>query len=345
MNTRRQLFAGIFFIATLLAAPVASETPTPPIDKEAALEASFQTLVGNAQTAFDDGDYQAAIEYLLLAERKESEPALLLNIARSYERLDKCHVELAYYEAFLDNPSDDESLIERAEQALEEGADDCEAYHEELGGRLFFDTRPPGARLYIDGEFQQLTPTEVAALEPGTYTIRFEHDDYPDYTEEFEVGPDDERMTVDVDLEDEAEKQEDEEPDEVDPVVEDPDDDDEFALLGNPVALGLLGGSAAMLTTGLVLDLWMEPSIREERSQYDVGSDEYQELTDRRDNVAITFVAAYVAAGALAVSGASLIAYDYFNHQDEDDASDFAVRWSPHLDVDGSAGLRITGSF
>jgi len=352
VNYRIPLLALVVALGMTVATTASAESP---IDKEAALDMSFEALIDNAQSAFNDGDYRAAIEYQIVAERSESDPRLLLNIARSYEELDDCQSELAYYEAFLDNPSEDPALVDRAQSALDEKADDCEGYHDELGGRVFFESHPQLADVYIDDEPIGLTPTEAIGMSPGTYSVRLERDGYKPYTTELEISPDAERLDIRANLEEDDESDDDDavadadesEPTaETDPVDEPPSvDDASFEL--NPIALGLIGGGVAAAATGAVFDVLLIPSIDDERSEASAAGDDsrVQELTEQRQNYATGAVAGYVVGAILGVAGGAWLGYDYYQHtSDGNDDNPLSWRLTPRFDHLGG-GLWMEGRF
>lgn len=352
MNYRIPIFALLVILGISVAATASAESP---IDKEAALDMSFEALIDNAQSAFNDGDYRAAIEYQVVAERTDSDPRLLLNIARSYEELGDCRSELAYYEAFLDNPSDDPALVDRAQSAIDEKAEQCEGYHDELGGRVFFESHPQLAEIFIDDESIGLTPTETIGMAPGTYTVRLERDGYAAYTEELDVSPDAERLDIRANLDEETDDEEpladadDDEPapsDQTESVEEPPTvDDASFEL--NPIALGLIGGGVASAATGAIFDLALIPSIDDERSEAVAAGDDsrVQELTEQRQNYAVGAVAGYVVGAVLGVAGGAWLGYDYYHHTN-DDSDDNPLSWqlTPQFDHLG-AGLLMEGRF
>ena len=335
-------------LALLVATPALADSP---IDKASALEADFDSLIESAQRAFTEQDFEAAIEYLVISNRLEPDPRLFLNIARSYEEMGECHLSVVYYEAFLNTELEDSALIERAQTAIEEQAPGCAAYHEGLSGRVRIDSAPILARVYLEDEFVGLAPTETAALEPGTYTFRFEKEGYADQIEEVEIWPDDE-VTVRARLREAVNEPEepDEEPEPVDepPVV---DEDDEFSL--NPVAVGIAGAGVGGLLIGAIFDLAVIPGVDEEWQQVRDGEAdppegqqplEYlEELEDKRNGYVTMAVISYVTGAVLLVGGAGWITYDYLTAGADDEPS-YSWQLEPRLGTDG-AGLRLLRRF
>lgn len=340
MNRRWLISCITFFLAGLVALPVFAESP---IDKEAALADDFDALITNAQQAFGERNFEAAIEYLVISNRLEPDPRLFLNIARSYEELGDCRSSLAYYRAFLHDPPDDQALIERAESALEEQRPLCREFRGDLGGRLRFDTNPALARVYINDELLGLSPTETAGLPVGTYTIRFELEGYDDHVEEVEIVTEEPAM-VRVTLQEES--------DEVEEIVEAPPEVEEapdgFSL--NPIAVGIAGVGAAGLLTGAVLDGLVLASIDDERREIRNGESDHenptqrlQDLEDRRGTVRTGAIIGYVGGGLLLAAGAGWITYDYLTAGD-DNSSAYGWQISPQIGTE-SAGFSLFRRF
>ena len=323
-------FTSVFFICPAFALSPVDNSALSPIDKEAAIEADFDTLIDQARVAFGEGDYEAALEYLVIANRLEDEPRLFLNIARSYEELEQCEKALVYYEAFLKSDDDEQALIDRARSAIESGAPDCPAYHENLGGRLLLESDPQLAAVYVNDQLIGTTPTETVALEPGLVEVRFERVGYELHTEEFEIVSDQE-MELRVTLVEEGEE---------DPVVEEPTSGDRAGKGGgadvvgvgafkpNPIALGLGGAGLIGLGVGAYLDLVELPRIDAERQE----ADDATELTRRRQSVALGAVGAYITGGVLLAGGLAWLGYDYWSHTQDDEPMSWQVAPSigPH---------------
>ncbi len=310
---RKWLFVFLLIaLATLIAGPAAADSP---IDKRAALESDFDSLIENAQRAFGEGDFEAAIEYLVISNRLEPDPRLFLNIARSYEELGECHISLVYYEAFLADPPDDPALIERAESAMDEQSLGCRAYSRDLSGRLRFDSNPVLAEVFIDDESLGFAPTETAGLSPGTYTVRFELDGYQEHSEEIEVVADEE-ITVRTSLREEGEEID--EPEEPEEIEEPPEVDDEVFSL-NPIAIGIASAGLAGVIAGGIFDLVLIPGVDDEWHEVRDGETDHEEpiarlaeLEDKRSSYVTGAAISYIGGGLLLAGGLGWIAYDYF---------------------------------
>lgn len=339
MNYRWLCFCSIFFISCLLTSSAVADSP---IDKEDVLTQDFDDLMANAQQAFSESNYEAALEYLVVANRLEPDPRLFLNIARSYEELGECHIGLVYYEAFLKNPPDDPALIERAENSLADQAPQCSAYHEDLGGRLRLDSEPLGATVYIDDSVMGVTPTETAGMEPGNYTIRFELEGYDDDIQDIEIVPNDE-ISVRGRLQEESDEP-DEEPDET--VDDAPAFTEDEGTELNVIALGMAGAGAVGLITGAVFDMVRIPGIDEDRqAAFDAGDRAlYDSLSDSRDSYVTIAVISYVAGAALFAAGAGWFAYDMYSASGGDDDDIYGWQLTPELG-DDRAGVLLFRRF
>lgn len=323
-------------LTLLFALPVAADSPT---NKETLLESDFATLIDLARQAYEAEDYEAAVEGLVMANRRDPNPRLLLNIARSHDRNGDCRTSLAYLEAFLRHPAAEESLVESTEESLQEGIDQCSAYSEDMGGRLSLETEPLLASVSINGAHVGTTPTEIAGLAPGSHTLRFELEGYADHVEEIEVVAHQDQ-TVGVVLQ---------EPDDSDDQILDPiaqpgsqeDSDPEL----NYIALGLIGGGAALAITGAVFDLVLIPQTDEQRSALDqqTQAEEFAELSQKRKTQANLALAGYIGGGLLIVGGASWLIYEMMTTEDD---GKIAAGWSITPDANSNGfGFTLLGRF
>lgn len=324
----------------LVAAPGFAESP---IDKQAAMDQPFDELISEAQQAFENGDYEAAVEYLIVAKAQKPEPALLLNIARSYEMLGDCRRQLAYYQTFLDDPPGNDNLISRAESALQQASGDCDDYNDELSGRLSFDTSPPLATVYINGESYGATPTEAAGLSPGTHTLRFSMDGYQDHIARLQIEPGDSNIHIDAELQPLPDDTAEPVADLDQPPTVDPAEPTDFEL--EPIAVGLIGGGLVALSYGAIVDLWVLPQLTQIRDDAtDAGEhDRASDMTQLRADIAVTSAAGFIIGGLLTAGGLAWIGYDYY-HYDQQRQQQAHWQLTPRVDTDG-AGLFLSGQF
>lgn len=318
------------------ATPASAQSAT---SKQELINSDFDTLLGLAKEAFEDENFDAAIEALLLANRQEPDPRLLLNIARSFERADDCRSALGYYAAFLRHHDAEPSLAEMAQQELEEGRESCPEFDESLSGRLMIESHPLLASVYLNEQFIGLTPTEIIALPKGDHTFRFELEGYEDTVEHIQLQSSKDR-TLGVTLA--TPKTDDEENIALTPPPQ-PEDTDKPAF--NPIAIGLAGGGLALVTTGLILDVAVVPTFDKKREALDRDSQEFADLTKQRLAYRNAFLGSYIAGGLLLASGAAWIIYDFIATSSDDPSKDAAnYVLAPGLGESG-ASLNFVGRF
>jgi len=57
-------------------------------------------------------------------------------------------------------------------------------------GAINLNSTPSGAKIYLDGKYQDITPQSLSNLEPGTYQLRLTKSGYQDWQQEVTVSPD-----------------------------------------------------------------------------------------------------------------------------------------------------------
>lgn len=129
-------------------------------------KAQARALFGDGVSAFDRGDYAAALQSFQGAYRLAPHPAVRVNMANCFEQLGK-YVEAAFnYERFLQESGSDVPPEQRAE---------VEAAIQRLNGKigtLFITTEPGDAALSVDGEPTARVPGTGLKLSAGTHTLR-----------------------------------------------------------------------------------------------------------------------------------------------------------------------------
>ncbi len=335
MNCRRLVATGLLFLLTFISTSAAADSP---IDKEAALEQSFDQLVRQAQQAFDAEDYEAATEYLVIANQIRSDPRLYINIARSYEEAGDCVGMLAYYSAFLENPTDEEVLIDRAQSSIDDNIEDCEGFDESLSGRVVFVSEPALARIYLDGEYLGLTPSETVGLAPGPYEVRLEKEGYEDYTTTIDVeslSP----LELSATLREEVEEEEPDGPDE--PTIV-----DDSGFSPHPLAIGLAGVGVGGLLAGAYVDLFRLPSIDSDIEDAHAAGDHgrVDELRDSRRGWAYGAAGFYIVGGLFTALGGGWLIYDLYTSGDDAQDAPFGWQITPSVHTEG-AGLNLLRRF
>lgn len=152
-------------IALLLAlrAAQAQEATSTDLAEEADLHFSL------AIEAYRDGDYEQALEHLLLSHRLVPNRNVAFNIARTYEKLGRYDQAFRYYNDYV--------LLETDPAYRAEG----EAALARISGRValvHIESTPPGARVYVDRKdlgARGVTPLTLA-LSPGEHTLILELD-------------------------------------------------------------------------------------------------------------------------------------------------------------------------
>lgn len=285
----------------------------------------FTELVSQAKEAYTGEDYERAIELLQRANILRPDSRVLLNIARSYEKMDRCAEAIAYYEAVLRDPELDSKVKKIASKATRK-AKKCEGYDPEGSGRVVVLTQPNGAMVYIDGDRLGAAPVETIMLPAGTHSLKIEMDGYE--TLEKEISLETQRDLI---FEEELEEEKpdpvpdpDPEPDpDPDPIL--PPEEDEKSL--NIPAIALMGAGVVGLGAGLGIDLVAIPGIDEERTAVnceppnDCDPDEYDRLTDKRKSRANLALISYIGGGVLLAGGAGWFIYDMVAGGEQDDPS------------------------
>ena len=278
----------------------------------------LKQLVNEARTGVGEEDFETAIDRLLAAYRIEPNARLLYNTARSYEELDDCRRALVYYRAFTQHEGAEDQLSSKAKKKLAR-SDRCESYSPSLAGRLTVTSAPEGATILVDGSEKGTTPTEIAGLPGGEHTVAVKLDGYEtaSNTLTLEAGAD---RKISVSL--------------VERTEEDTDssdlmgsggsgDTDSDVTAGKKAqtgedsgggvsipAIALVGAGAVGLGLGAYIDLVAIPNTDDERAQYAPDSQEYSDLTDKRQGQVTTALIGYIGGGALLAAGATWLALD-----------------------------------
>lgn len=306
-------------------------------------EADFGTLIGEAKTAYDEGNFDVAVEKLLAANRLQPNSRLLLNVARSHAKTGNCSSSAAYYRAFINSSDAESDLVDVATQESDDL--ECDEFDPEASSRVMFTSTPPGASVKLNGEKLGETPFEAVQLPTGNQSFEFSLEGRE--TVAVSANPSaDKTVTVNADLPEFVAPEPDPEP-EPEPIVTEapPESDDTLKY----VAGGIAGLGVAFVVVGLVYDLAIIPSTDEERDKTVVGSPEFQELTDQRSSEASIATISYITGAVLLVGGGSWLTYMILTEPDssEQDKSDTINRKMGVAPVFGrdSIGIGVFGSF
>jgi hypothetical protein len=149
--------------------------------------------------AFDLGEYDAAVEGFLAADRLKHHPDILINIATCFERIYQPTKAREYYERFLAEKPADGPLHALAEKRLK--------VLRELPGSILVAANKPGASVVLTGEALRrtgATPQRFDALPPGGYHIRVSLADHGIFEQDVTLQPG-ESHVVDAHLEHQVE--------------------------------------------------------------------------------------------------------------------------------------------
>ncbi|MGM0556455.1 MAG: PEGA domain-containing protein [Myxococcota bacterium] len=309
MRERMLLVVGTLLLSLLLPAGLFAQDDGP--------SEELKQLVNEARTAFGEKDFETAIDKLLAAYRIEPNARLLYNTARSYEEIDDCRRALVYYRAFTQHEGAEDNLASKAKEKLSR-SDQCEDYSSSLSGRLVVSSLPEGADIVVDGEKMGETPEEVAGLPSGEHTVAVELEGYEtaENTLELEAAQD---RKISVKLV-EAKPEETDSSDLIGASDTGGGSDvavnkkaDEEGASGSAVsipAVSLAGVGIIGLGIGGYIDLVAIPDTDEERSQYASDTQEYRDLTDKRQGQVTTALVGYIGGSALLAAGATWLILD-----------------------------------
>lgn len=276
---------------------------------------TFEEAVGQAKTAYDAGDYKAAVDLLIQANRIQPNSRLLLNIARSHAKAGDCAKSVAYYRAFARSTDADAALVKTANKEAEELK--CTAFNRDTSGRVLVDSTPAEVKVLLDGAEIGTTPFEVVLVPKGQHTFRFEKDGFEPVEQVVEIK-------VDEDADVKATLSE------VVVVVEETPIEEPVVVAPKPerdmtpyyIAGGVTGVGVGLLILGAVYDNVVIPGTDDERKKFEVNSTEYKDLTDQRSSEATIALVGYVGGAALTVGGAAWLTYLFLTDDSGSDSKD-----------------------
>ena len=128
------------------------------------------------QTAYQQGDFQRAVDAWRRAYEADPRPLLLYNLARAYERLGQINEALEALDEYLDRASPDDEHQSNA-RAL------SASLRERLAATAFVVVgAPDGTTIVVDGTAHSRTPrVDPIRVEPGSHQIELRHDDYESF--------------------------------------------------------------------------------------------------------------------------------------------------------------------
>ncbi|MBA2665121.1 MAG: PEGA domain-containing protein [Bradymonadaceae bacterium] len=302
-------------------------------------DADLTTIIQKAREAFESGNFDLAIHRLLMANRKEPNPRLLLNVARSFEQKGDCARSLVYYSAYVRHPDSEADLSVVAKKQLENSAS-CKGYNDKLSGRLMLESEPGQAMVFVNGDQVGTTPRELAGYPSGRYKIRFEKEGFANSEQEVELRAMSDH-TVGAILETPKAPEDDVV---VAPIAETP-----KASSINYAAFALIGAGTIGIIVGAVYDNVFIPETDEERKLVLDNPAEFNRLTEQRQGQETMALVGYVGGGLLLAGGIGWLVYDYMTEQEpqnDDDAIQkrLGLRLTPLFDSQ-SAGMILQGRF
>ncbi|MGM0556172.1 MAG: PEGA domain-containing protein [Myxococcota bacterium] len=331
MFRRSILISTVVFATMVCASPVLAQDETEQVDSQTK---RFNARVAAAKTAYDQANYRDAIESLRAAFRIKENPRLLLNIARSYEKMGDCARALVYYRSYLNHPEAEEAFSKVAKKRMSK-RETCSQFSDDLAGRLTILTLPRGATVKFNGRAVGETPIELVGAMSGDHELTLEKEGYETEKQLVRLDPaEDELLRFEL-TEGEPE------PTQEEPVVEKLAEPEEDGFQVDPYALGVAGAGGAMLVVGLVYDLAVIPSTDREREPYPRGTPEFDRLTAERKRQATTAVVSYVIGGALVAGGGGWILYEYSQHQESEKKDPLMVLTPGPGDVGAGVTLRF----
>lgn len=296
---------------------------------------SFEELINDAKTAYEGEDFDTAIRYLTAANRLQPNARLLLNIAKSYEKADRCVEALVYFRAFLRDPGAEPALSPQAQEALGK-SEECAGWNEAMSGRIFVSANLPGARVIIDGKDHGTVPAEIVGYEDGMHVVQVVLDGYETHEESLHFYQDQD-VTVAATLREVV--IEEEEPVEPPPVVVEKSSSPviHYAIAGGVGAVGL-----GLFTVGLITDLGIPAKYDEPREQPGISQAEFDVLTSQRKSAASRALVFYIVGGVLTAGGVGYAAYTAATSSKSEPAPRLTVL--PEFGRDGF-GLSLSGKF
>lgn len=300
----------------------------------------FEELIGAAKTEYEAENYDAAITYLLAANRKQPNARLLLNVAKSYEKSGDCVKAQAYYRAFVRDPEAEAGLVRDAKSSIQESSQ-CEGWDDLMSGRLQLSSTPSGATVIIDGDEVGTTPTEVAGLMEGTHDVSFVLEGYERSEETVDLLPErDKELAVtltEVPQQVVAEPESEPEP-QPEPVA----DTGTSPVVHYAVAGGIGAVGLGLFTAGLITDLGIPNKYDEPRRDPGLSDSEHARLTEERKGATTRAMIFYISGGVLIAAGVGYAAFVATTMGEEEPPP--TLSFVPSVGPDG-IGVVLSGAF
>jgi tetratricopeptide (TPR) repeat protein len=287
-------------------------------------------VIREGNEAFDSENYEAAFEKYEQAYELYPDPAILVRLGKTAEKLGKNEQAIGYYREFARLMPDDP-----AAKKLSLKADDLEAA---LPVVVAVQSEPAGADIFVDspvGDAVGTTPADIE-LPKGVHTIYLKREGFETTSKEIKVE-DKEGQSVSATLARAMVTQDDDTS--VEPLQR---DTSTISTIGW-ASLGV--GAASLATSGVFLIL--KNGAEDDVNDYDkrapgASRAELDELKDDANSYYDTALVTGIAGGVFAATGAGLLTYHYLTaDQDEDDV---AVNVGAGFDAEG-AWFGVNGRF
>ena len=315
-------------------------------------------LIRSGNDHYDNEEYEKAYGKYTEAYDLYPDPALLVRLGKTAEKLEKYRDAVMYYQKYIDaNPKD------QTARNLSKRLPDLK---EKLPPLIRVESEPAGASIYR-GEVTEAnklgeTPGEVE-VEPGKVTIIITKEGYSKVTKRLEVEKGS-TTTLPVDLEEaeEGRKVAETDAEESDRDVDTLPGDDE---VGEPADLdepsegksdtnlavwgySTLGVGVATLATGTVFAV-LTQGAESDVNNYDkrapgASRSELQDLKDQANSYYRASVVSFVAGGVLTATGAGILTYHFLTAED-DGSKEASIRLNGGV-MPGSGGwVGLSGRF
>ncbi|MFP4596958.1 MAG: PEGA domain-containing protein [Persicimonas sp.] len=295
-------------------------------DKEVARKVLGLIRKGNA--AYEEENYEQAYSTYEEAYDVYPDPAFLVRLGRTAEKLDQPKVAIGHYEEFIRLMPDDETSEKLSARIDEIRTPDRV--------KVTIKSNPEGANVYLGEESAEpvgTTPVDVE-LEPGTQTVSLEREGYEPQTRSVEIAsPMSRPITFDLQAQS----------------VADNNDGytaaDEGAFAADVVGWSTLGAGVASLATSGVF-LILKSSAEDDVNSYDkrapgASPEELADLKSDANSHYDTAIVTGIAGGVLVATGAGFLGYHYMGAEPEEEAS---LKINAGFDAE-AAWLGVNGRF
>lgn len=307
-------------------------------------EKEFKAAVQKAQTAIGEERWADAVRYLKEAHYHDPKPAMLYNIALAYQKMDNCVQALIYYRSFTQDPDAPAEFLPNAKKELRKGKRRCNAYTDDLSGRLVFETTPNGASVKLGNQKIGVTPLEVAGWKPGRYNLEITKSGKAPFKAQLLItkGQDDKLLRYKLEDVSVVKKTDPKKVEKKKDTIVDPGKPKAESSGVNVPAIIMIGTGAVALSVGAYIDLVRLPDYDEQRKKSGISVTEYNELTDSRNSEATIALVSYITGGVLVASGITWLIIDMVSGGEE--SQEPVVKWAPTLQP-GYAGMGVFATF